>query len=85
MTFTGDAIRMNSSTSSSQTTHVSVNGQAHALRPDSTLADLIGTLEHTNDRVATAVNGTFVARSERALHVLRDGDQVTCFQAIVGG
>ena len=64
---------------------ITVNGQPHALRPSSTLADLISELEHASDRIATAVNGAFVARSQRPLHVLCDGDQVSCFQAIVGG
>ena len=65
--------------------HVSVNGQRHALHPASTLADLIDALALASDRTATAVNGVFVARHQRPLHVLCDGDQVTCFQAIVGG
>jgi len=35
--------------------------------------------------VATALNGEFVPRTERAARVLRNGDKVTCFQAITGG
>ena len=65
--------------------NVNVNGQRHALHPASTLADLIDALALASDRTATAVNGVFVARHQRPLHVLCDGDQVTCFQAIVGG
>ena len=34
---------------------------------------------------ATAVNGEFVPIGRRAGHILRDGDQITCFQLIVGG
>jgi sulfur carrier protein len=64
---------------------VSVNGQAHALAASITLADLIVRLGHVPDGIATALNGEFVARSERHQHFLHDGDQVTCFQAIVGG
>ena len=67
------------------TPQITVNGAPHALRPSSTLADLIDALGHANERLATAVNGEFVARSQRAQQVLSDGDQVTCFQAIVGG
>ncbi|RZK99644.1 MAG: sulfur carrier protein ThiS [Rubrivivax sp.] len=37
------------------------------------------------EAVATAVNGEFVARSERAQHVLHDGDTLLCFTAITGG
>jgi sulfur carrier protein len=35
--------------------------------------------------VATAVNGTFVARAERARTLLQPGDTLTVFKAIVGG
>jgi sulfur carrier protein len=67
------------------TLDVSVNGQTHALAASTTLADLIGRLGHAPDSVATALNGEFVARGQRGEHVLRDGDRVTCFQAITGG
>lgn len=67
------------------TLEVTVNGQAHTLIAFSTLADLIGRLGHVPERIATALNGEFVARSQRHGLVLRDGDKVTCFQAIGGG
>ncbi len=67
------------------TLDVSVNGCAYRFAADTTLAELIGRLGHTPDNVATALNGEFVARRERAARVLRDGDKVTCFQAITGG
>ncbi len=62
-----------------------VNGQARTVVAFSTLADLIGELGHAPEGIATALNGEFIARSRRAACVLRDGDSVTCFQAIVGG
>lgn len=37
------------------------------------------------ESVATALNGTFVARSARSQTALRPGDTVLTFQAIVGG
>jgi sulfur carrier protein len=64
---------------------VLVNGQAHPLLASRTLAELISDLGHAPDGVATAINGEFVARSQRAERVLCDGDRVTCFQAITGG
>jgi sulfur carrier protein len=64
---------------------ITVNGQVQALRAGCTLADLIDALGHGPASVATALNGQFVARSQRDARVLCDGDQVSCFQAIVGG
>ena len=65
--------------------NVSVNGLTHTLAVSDTLADLIGRLGHAPQSVATALNGEFVARGERDARVLRQGDKVTCFQAITGG
>jgi sulfur carrier protein len=62
-----------------------VNGQVRPLVAFSTLADLVNELGHAPEGIATAVNAVFVARGRRAECVLRDGDNVTCFQAIVGG
>jgi sulfur carrier protein len=67
------------------TLDIIVNGQAHTLAASDTLAVLIGRLGHAPESVATALNGEFVARGERAARVLRSGDKVTCFQAITGG
>ena len=64
---------------------VVVNGQARTLAAFSTLADLVGELGHAPEGIATALNGEFVARGQRCERVLCDGDQVSCFQAIVGG
>jgi sulfur carrier protein len=64
---------------------VSVNGCIQALCEGCTLADLVDRLGHAPGSFATAVNGEFVARGRRAAWVLRDGDDVHCFQAIVGG
>jgi len=42
-------------------------------------------MEAVPEAVATAINGDFVPRSERAARVLREGDAVMCFQPITGG
>jgi sulfur carrier protein len=68
-----------------ETFDILVNGQPHTFAAHGTLADLIVQLRHAPDSVATALNGEFVARGERAARVLCDGDRVTCFQAITGG
>ena len=66
---------------------VTVNAQARTLPAASTLADLMTLIDATSTATATAtaVNGEFVPISRRPGRVLREGDQVTCFQLIVGG
>jgi sulfur carrier protein len=64
---------------------ITVNGETHTVREDTSLAELLVRLGHTHNSLATAVNGDFVPRSSRAQRLLLDGDAVTCFQPIVGG
>ena len=50
-----------------------------------TLATLLDTQDVAAEAVATAVNGEFVPVAMRASIVLKPGDTVLTFQAIVGG
>ena len=50
-----------------------------------TLAALLTQHGVNAEQVATAVNGEFIPRSQREATVLRPGDTVLTFQAIVGG
>ena len=83
--------------SASLSFNVTVNAQARTLPAASTLADLMALIgatsagdsaenaPQTSAATATALNGEFVPISQRAGRVLREGDQITCFQLIVGG
>lgn len=46
---------------------------------------LLATKNQSADSVATAVNGQFVSRSDRATLILNEGDTVLCFSPITGG
>lgn len=70
---------------STHTIDIDLDGQARTVPAGSSLADLVAALGHAEQAVATAVNQSFVARSQRAQTVLRSGDQVLLFQPIVGG
>jgi sulfur carrier protein len=63
---------------------IQLDGRPHRVAVGTTLAGLLATLGHAPQAVATAVNGDFVPRADRG-HVLRAGDVVIVFQAIVGG
>lgn len=60
-----------------------------SLPAGSTLADAVDVILQSSARqaesVATAVNGIFVARQDRAQHCLESGDAVLCFSPITGG
>ncbi len=50
-----------------------------------TLAELVGELGYGDQRVATAVNGSFVAGNERKTYELRDGDEIEVVAPRQGG
>ena len=64
---------------------VTVNGVPQHIEPGSSVADLLAQMGHAPEAVAVAVDAVFVPRSLRAEHLLSGGEQVTCFQPIVGG
>ena len=70
---------------SDPTLTIHVNGEPRQLPAGSTLADLIAALGAAPEAQATAVNGEFVPRGLRNSRTLSEGDQVLCFQPIVGG
>ena len=61
------------------------NGQQLELTDPLTLSELLAQHGIAADGVATAINGQFVPREQRAARALRPGDEVLTFQAIVGG
>jgi sulfur carrier protein len=64
---------------------VTVNGERVEVSEACTLDALMQRLGERPDAQATAVNGEFVPRGQRAERRLRDGDAVSCFKPIVGG
>lgn len=65
--------------------NVTLNGEALQVRAGATLADVLAMRRIEPKSVATAVNAEFVPRTARAATMLRAGDAITTFQAIVGG
>ena len=62
-----------------------LDGRPHSVPVGTTLSSLVRSLDHRPDKVSTAVNGLFVPRAKRDVHLLADGDAVLLFQPIVGG
>ena len=64
---------------------IMLNGERYEVPDNSTLSDLLTTLEMQNGRVAVEVNGELIPRSEHATHPLESSDRVEIVQAIGGG
>ena len=71
--------------SATATITVRLDDGPHSVAAGSSLADLLAGLGHRPDAVATAIDGRFVPREQRASERLQDGQTVLLFQAIVGG
>jgi len=61
-----------------------VNGKAHDVAAGR-LPDLLQELDLPADHVATALNGRFVPKAERAATALTDGDRVEVLSPMQGG
>ena len=64
---------------------IHLDGRPHQLPDACTLAALVEALGHAPHGIATAVDGLFVPRGQRAEVTLREGAAVLLFQPIVGG
>ena len=64
--------------------HITVNGIAHAIHT-STLAQALVELGYQQAVVATALNGRFVAASQRDTAALADGDALEILAPMQGG
>ena len=64
---------------------IQLDGRPHELHDTCTLAALVDALGHAPHAIATAVDGVFVPRAQRAEITLCDGAAVLLFQPIVGG
>lgn len=61
-----------------------INGEDREIAVD-TLAALVETLGLQEAKIATALNGTFVAKAARPTRALRDGDRVEIVAPMQGG
>ena len=64
---------------------VSINNEPHEILKNSSLEAMITKQKISFHSVSTAVNNTFVPKTERAHYILKDGDSVIFFSAITGG
>jgi sulfur carrier protein len=62
-----------------------VNSQPQVWRAGLTLIDVVRESGANENNLATALNGRFVTRSDRASTFVEPGDAVLLFAAIVGG
>ncbi|MFW2543181.1 sulfur carrier protein ThiS [Primorskyibacter sp. 2E107] len=64
--------------------HITVNATPHDIAAE-TLAAALEELGYANPAIATALNGRFVPKPERATTVLGDGDRLEVLTPMQGG
>ncbi len=65
--------------------NITLNGSAHPVSADTTIAQLLADLGYAEKRVALERNGTIVPRSAHSATLIQAGDQLEIVQAIGGG
>ena len=65
--------------------HILLNGEPREVAEDSTLTDLLATLDLQNRRFAVEINEELIPRSEHGGRALCAEDRVEIVQAIGGG
>ena len=65
--------------------NVEINGAAHALEPDATVADALAAIGAPPRGVAVAVDGAVVRRADWARTRLHEGATVEVLTAVQGG
>ena len=68
-----------------QVINITLDQIPRTVNAGSSLADMLAQIENLPQAHATAVNGLFVPRTQRATCILNEGDSVVLFQPIVGG
>jgi sulfur carrier protein len=64
---------------------ISLNGEKVILLEPLTIIDLLAEKEYQNEKVALAINGSFVPRSQYGETIVNDNDEVDVIQAVGGG
>jgi sulfur carrier protein len=64
---------------------ISLNGEKVSLPEPLTIIDLLAEKEYQNEKVALAINGSFVPRSQYGETIIHDNDEVDVIQAVGGG
>jgi sulfur carrier protein len=64
---------------------ISVNGDPHQVPEGCTVERLLGMLDMRDRRIAVAINRGIVPRTQRAAHVIENGDRVEILEAVGGG
>ena len=64
---------------------LSLNGEATSLPETSTLSALLEQQGYQTQKIAVAINGAFVPRSQYAETTVNDGDEIEVIQAVGGG
>lgn len=64
---------------------ITLNGQPKTVATNSTVTDLLTSLDLADKRVAVEINQTIIPRSQHAQHALNEDDVVEIVVAVGGG
>jgi len=65
--------------------HISLNGEDKSLDENTSLQQLLGSLNLEGKRLAVEINGDIIPKSQHQSRLIQEGDKIEIVQAIGGG
>ena len=64
---------------------VSINGKPQQLKPDTTIQEMLKTLDYQNKWLGVAINTTFISKTAHDKTIIKEGDHIDILSPIQGG
>ena len=64
---------------------VTINGEPKQLQPDTTIQEMLKTLNYQNEWIGVAINTTFISKTAHEKTIIKEGDHIDILSPIQGG
>ena len=64
---------------------VSINDEPKMLKPDTTITEMLQTLDYDKKWLGVAINATFISKTKHDTTMIKEGDQIEILSPIAGG
>ena len=64
---------------------VTINGEPKQLQQDTTIQEMLKTLDYQNKWIGVAINTTFISKTEHEKTIIKEGDHIDILSPIQGG
>ena len=64
---------------------VTINGEPKQLQPDTTIQEMLKTLNYQNEWLGVAINTAFISKTAHDKTIIKEGDHIDILSPIQGG